>query len=70
MEKQVQSKWKKVCTQKNSGQMPVPRWGHTCCVIKDEIIFFGGYAGALFYNSDSNYMNDMWSLNATTMEWR
>ena len=45
MEKQSQCRWKKVCTRKSTGQTPVPRWGHTCCVIQDEMVFFGGYAG-------------------------
>lgn len=67
MEKQGQCRWKKVCMRKSTGQTPVPRWGHTCCVIEDEMIFFGGYAGRLFYDPDSNYMNDMWSFKATTM---
>jgi hypothetical protein len=31
------------------------------------MIFFGGYAGILFYKADSNYMNDMWSFKAATM---
>ena len=34
--------WNKV--DKNSNK-PSPRWGHTCCVIAEEIVFFGGYAG-------------------------
>jgi hypothetical protein len=24
---------------------------------------------SLFHHTDSNYMNDIWSFNATTMEW-
>jgi hypothetical protein len=47
MEKQSQCRWRKVCTRKTTGQSPVPRWGHTCCVIPDEIVFFGGYAGTI-----------------------
>ena len=34
--------WKKI--DKNANK-PCPRWGHTCCVIGDEVLFFGGYAG-------------------------
>mgnify|MGYP002366893027 CR=1 FL=1 len=34
--------WHKI--EKNSAK-PCPRWGHTCCVIDDEVVFFGGYAG-------------------------
>jgi hypothetical protein len=36
--------WKRI--EKNSSK-PCPRWGHACCVINDEILFFGGYAGTL-----------------------
>jgi len=24
---------------------PSPRWGHSCCVIGEELVLFGGYAG-------------------------
>lgn len=34
--------WKKI---EVAGSKPSPRWGHTCCVIGEEIVFFGGYAG-------------------------
>ena len=36
--------WKKI---DRSANKPCPRWGHTCCVIGEEIVFFGGYAGTL-----------------------
>lgn len=29
---------------------PSPRWGHSCCVIGDELVLFGGYAGNSAYN--------------------
>lgn len=28
-----------------SSAKPSPRWGHSCCVIQDELVLFGGYAG-------------------------
>ena len=34
--------WKKI--DRNSSK-PCPRWGHACCTIGDEVLFFGGYAG-------------------------
>lgn len=42
---------------------PSPRWGHTCCVIGDELVFFGGYA-------DANYMNDLWTYDYHTQKWQ
>lgn len=35
--------WKRI--EKNSSK-PCPRWGHACCVVGEEIVFFGGYAGS------------------------
>ena len=52
-----------------SNNRPCPRWGHTCCVIGDEVVFFGGYAGISLSYEDSNYMNDLWTYNQKSMEW-
>ena len=41
MEKYV---WNKVNINPKSAH-PMQRWGHSCCVIDDEVIYFGGYAG-------------------------
>lgn len=35
--------WKAI--QPGSSKAPAARWGHACCCVKDEIVFFGGYAG-------------------------
>jgi hypothetical protein len=32
-----------------SSAKPSPRWGHSCCVIGDELVLFGGYAGSLSF---------------------
>ena len=37
--------WHKVETNIKSSNKPCPRWGHTCCVVNENIVFFGGYAG-------------------------
>ena len=39
--------WRTVKHNEKSGQIPSLRWGHTCSIIEDEVIFFGGYAGTL-----------------------
>ncbi len=36
--------WKKIDA--NSSK-PCPRWGHSCCIVGDEILIFGGYAGII-----------------------
>lgn len=61
--------WKPVKTSSESSQRPSPRWGHSSCVVKDEVILFGGYASTQKPNIDSVYMNDMWSFNTISMEW-
>ena len=42
MEKQ---KWRSVNTVNNGSSKPSPRWGHSNCVIGEEVVLFGGYAG-------------------------
>lgn len=37
--------WNRVEVSPKSQSLPIPRWGHSCCVIGEEIVFFGGYAG-------------------------
>ena len=55
--------WRQVKTLSSSSHKPSARWGHSCCVVGEDIVFFGGYA-------DSNYMNDLWAFNSVTMKWR
>lgn len=62
--------WKQVRHNNRNSNVPNARWGHSCCVIEDEVIFFGGYAGTFPNNTDSTYMNDLWSFNTITMEWK
>jgi hypothetical protein len=62
--------WKQVRQNDRNGSIPSLRWGHSCCIIEEEVVFFGGYAGTCMTNSDSSYMNDVWSFNTITMEWR
>ncbi len=54
--------WNKVHCNLKSSSHPSSRWGHSCCLIADTIVFFGGYA-------DSTYMNDIWTFNTLTMDW-
>lgn len=61
--------WHRVHLNIHSNNQPVPRWGHSCCVIGNEVVFFGGYACTNFLHLESVYMNDVWSFNTTTMEW-
>jgi N-acetylneuraminic acid mutarotase len=37
--------WKKI---ESTNSKPCPRWGHASCVVGDEVLFFGGYAGNSF----------------------
>lgn len=55
--------WRQVKTLSSTSHKPSPRWGHSSCVVGEEIVFFGGYA-------DSTYMNDVWAFNSVTMKWR
>lgn len=50
MEKQTSFLWKKVQLAKSDVNQPSPRWGHASCVIDDQIVFFGGYAGTSLLN--------------------
>lgn len=43
--------WKPVANTNGSNAKPSPRWGHSSCVIGDELVLFGGYAGILFINT-------------------
>ena len=67
MEKNI---WNQVRYNDKNGNLPNLRWGHSCCVIEEEVLFFGGYAGIFSDILDSNYMNDVWSFNTITMEWK
>lgn len=58
--------WKRI---DSLNSKPTPRWGHACCVINDEILFFGGYAGTFLSIPDSNYMNDLWVYHAIDRTW-
>lgn len=37
--------WKQVRHNDRRGAMPSLRWGHSCCIIDDEVLYFAGYAG-------------------------
>lgn len=37
--------WKQVRHNERHGAIPNLRWGHSCCVVDDEVVYFGGYAG-------------------------
>lgn len=41
--------WKAVRHNDKTGQVPNLRWGHSCALIEDEVVFFGGYAGTHTY---------------------
>ena len=63
--------WKPVAY-KNHGlmtQRPCPRWGHCCCTVGDEVVFFGGYACKFEDNVETIYMNDLWVFNTISMKW-
>lgn len=38
--------WKQVRHNDRNGIVPHERWGHCCCVVDDEVVIFGGYAGS------------------------
>lgn len=62
--------WSQVRHSDKNGTLPNMRWGHSCCLIGDDIVYFGGYAGTPILSSiDSSYMNDVWAFNTITMEW-
>jgi len=47
---------------------PTERWGHSSCVIGNDLVVFGGYAGTIyFYFLDSYYMNDLWVFSTLTL---
>lgn len=48
---------------------PSPRWGHSCCVIGEELVIFGGYASKPSLISDSIYMNDLWVYHTSSLLW-
>lgn len=50
MQKEAPLLWKKVQIGNGQVNQPSPRWGHTCCIIDQQIVFFGGYAGSLSLN--------------------
>ena len=45
MDKQTSLLWKRVQVAEWQMHPPSSRWGHACCVIQNEIVIFGGYAG-------------------------
>lgn len=59
--------WKTVNS--TSTAKPSPRWGHSCCIIGDQLVLFGGYAGINYFISDSIYMNDIWVYHTSIMNW-
>ena len=61
--------WKPVQANSHQNSTPNPRWGHACCYVNDEIVFFGGYACKFGYHIESIYMNDVWVFNIHKMEW-
>ena len=36
--------WHRAQSSNRASSNPLPRWGHSCCVIENEVVFFGGYA--------------------------
>lgn len=56
--------WRKVDNVIRSTSRPCPRWGHTCCVIGDEVVFFGGYAGT----SSSIQIRTTWTMSGPTTQ--
>ena len=40
--------WNSVYTSQRAQTQPNARWGQCCCVVKDEIVVFGGYAGKFY----------------------
>jgi len=59
--------WHRAQFSPRPSNMPLPRWGHSCCVIGNEVVFFGGYACNWLNNIESIYMNDIWTFNTTSM---
>ncbi len=43
--------WHKVISNTKISHLPPSRWGHNCCVIGEEVVFFGGYAGTSICNA-------------------
>lgn len=41
--------WRPVSSSTVSTAKPSSRWGHSSCVIGDEVVLFGGYAGTCFF---------------------
>eukprot|EP00698_Gefionella_okellyi_P011845 TRINITY_DN3150_c0_g1_i1.p1 TRINITY_DN3150_c0_g1~~TRINITY_DN3150_c0_g1_i1.p1 ORF type:complete len:732 (-),score=127.15 TRINITY_DN3150_c0_g1_i1:942-3137(-) len=52
--------WKQLHT---TGSPPAPRGGHSCCVIGNNLIVWGGYGGDTFFN-------DMSMLSLESMSWQ
>jgi len=46
-----------------TGSPPAPRGGHSCCVIGNNLIVWGGYGGDTFFN-------DMSMLSLDSMSWQ
>ena len=61
--------WRPVSSNTVSTAKPSSRWGHSSCVIGDEMVLFGGYAGTRFIMLDSIYMNDVWIYHTANMQW-
>ena len=38
-------RWREVKEPRQNDPRPLARWGHCSCLIDDDLIFFGGYAG-------------------------
>ncbi len=49
---------------------PCARWGHSFIRKKNKIILFGGYQSKVFFNLDSNYLNDLWIYCINTQKWK
>ncbi len=64
------SKWKFMKNEQNKNMRPCARWGHSFIRKKNTIILFGGYQSKLFFNLDSNYLNDLWIYCINTQKWK
>lgn len=51
-------------TPKVCGNIPLPRDGHSACIIDNYMYIFGG-----FQDNPSQFSQDLYMLNLTTMKW-
>ena len=51
------------------GQPPSPRWCHSCCLVNDNMIVFGGWRYAAVVGSRHEFSNDVHLFNLTSLTW-